>query len=239
MAAASAALLAAALLLAMAGPARSQPAEPAAAAAAPSTGGGYTQRNVPAEATAEDAVKAREQAYASAQRIAYERMASELGLPTGLSASQIDRLVSSIVVEQERASRTGFTGRVTVNFNPGRVASLGGRAPSGGGSGGGPTDGGGATAPAAAPVPRGPASFWVEAAAGYRSLPEWLQLHRRLLGSPQVASVDVRALAVDRARIRIGLRAPADAMAPELAAAGLTMQLAPDGSWRLGLAGGA
>ncbi|MDT8263389.1 hypothetical protein RQ832_09035, partial [Roseomonas sp. DSM 102946] len=97
------------------------------AAAAPATGGGYTQRGVPAEATAKNAVEAREQAYASAQRIAYERMAGELGLPTGLSASQIDRLVSSVVVEQERSTLTGFSGRVTVNFNPGRVAVLGGR----------------------------------------------------------------------------------------------------------------
>ena len=217
-------------------PAAPSPASPsgdaAPAAAAPATGG-YTQRNVPAEATAEDAVKAREQAYASAQRIAYGRMAAELGLPTGLSASQIDGLVSSIVVEQERASRTGFTGRVTVNFNPRRVAALGGRAPAGEG---------GATTAASAPAPapaRAPASFWVDAAAAYRSLPEWLDLRRRLLASPQVASVDLRALAVDRARVRIGLRAPAEGMAPELAAAGVTMQLAPDGSWRLGLAGGA
>ena len=54
-------------------------------------------------------MEAREQAYASAQRIAYERMAGELGLPTGLSASQIDRLVSSVVVEQERSTLTGFS----------------------------------------------------------------------------------------------------------------------------------
>ena len=232
---ATAALVVSALLAWQAGPAASQ-ALPGAIAgetvAAPS--GGYTQRGVPAEATAEDAVQARERAYASAQRVAYERMAAELGLPPTLSAGQIEGLVRSVVVEQERATRTGFSGRVTVNFDPRRVASLGGRAPAGSAAAAGA--GTAAVVPAA---PAAPASAFVEAAARYRSLPEWLDLRRRLVSSPQVASVDVRAISVDRARLRIGLRAPAGLAAPELSRLGVAMEPVPDGSWRIGLAGGA
>ncbi len=199
--------------------------------------GGYTQRGVPAEATAEDAVQARERAYASAQRVAYERMAGELGLPPSLSAAQIDRLVRSVVVEQERASRTGFAGRVTVNFDPRRVAALGGRAPAGSAAAGGAPAAGDAP-PATAPAAT-PATAFVDAAARYRSLPEWLDLRRRLLGSPQVASVSIRAISVDRARLSIGLRAPAEIVGPGLVASGLAVEPVSDGTWRLGLAGGA
>lgn len=218
-----------------------EPAAPATDAAAGSatgaaatTTGGYTQRGVPAEATAENAVKAREQAYASAQRIAYERMAAEMGLPTGLPASQIDRLVSSVVVEQERSTLTGFSGRVTVNFNPGRVAALGGR-------GGATAQGGGAGAsPAASTPPPGvPASAWVDVQAGYGSLAQYLDLRRRLMANPQVASLDLRAIATDRAVLRLGLRGPANLVVPEFARSGVTAVPAPDGTWRIGLAGGA
>ncbi|MFT8245118.1 hypothetical protein [Roseomonas sp. BN140053] len=216
-------------------------ATPALAQDAPATppSGGYTQRGVPAEATAEDAVKAREQAYASARRIAYSRMAGELGLPSSLSDSQIEGLVSSTVVEQERSSRTGFSGRVTVNFNPRRVASLGGRVPAGGSvaSSGGSSSGSSGNNAAYVP-PVSPASSWVEARARFGSLAEWLDLRRRLLASPQVASVQLQAIAVDRARVRLGLRGPADAAPPGLAGAGVLMEPATDGSWRLGLAGG-
>ena len=53
-------------------------------------------------------------------------LAAEMGLPTGLSASQIDRLVSSVVVEQERSTLTGFSGRVTVNFATADITASGG-----------------------------------------------------------------------------------------------------------------
>ena len=215
-------------------PAASTPEAAAPAADAAASTGGYTQRGVPAEATAENAVKAREQAYASAQRIAYQRMAGEMGLPTGLSASQIDRLVSSVVVEQERSTLTGFSGRVTVNFNPGRVAALGGR-------GGATAQGGGAGAsPAASTPPPGvPASAWVDVQAGYGSLAQYLDLRRRLMANPQVASLDLRAIATDRAVLRLGLRGPANLVVPEFARSGVTAVPAPDGTWRIGLAGGA
>ena len=235
-------LLAPALLLAVGipwtgGEALAQPVPTAEPAAVPAPGG-YIQRGVPADATAEDAVQARERAYASAQRVAYERMARELGLPLNLSAGQIDGLVRSVVVEQERATRTGFSGRVTVNFDPRRVAALGGRPPAGGGgvASGGTPAGDGRPAPLAVAAP---ASAFVEAAARYGSLPEWLDLRRRLLASPQVASVEIRAISVDRARIRVGLRAPAPIAGPELSAQGVAVVPATDGTWQVGLAGGA
>ncbi|MFC7610285.1 hypothetical protein [Teichococcus aestuarii] len=105
-----------------------------AATAAEPAANPYVQRGVPAEATAENAVIARTRALAAAQRAAYDRMAGELGLTRGLSDSQIDSLVSSIIVEEERTTRTGYSGRLTVNFNQSRVAA---RAGGGGGTGGG------------------------------------------------------------------------------------------------------
>jgi hypothetical protein len=75
---------------------------------------------------------------------------------------------------------------------------------------------------------------------------EWLELQRRLRGAPAVASVQVQAIAVDRARLRIGLRAPGPVAAGELAGLGIGMAPAggdsgaggPGETWRLGLAGG-
>ncbi|GAA0605282.1 hypothetical protein GCM10009416_48500 [Craurococcus roseus] len=84
----------------------------------------------------------------------------------------------------------------------------------------------------------------MEAVATYRSLGEWLELRRRLTGAAPVASVDIVGIAVDAARLRIGLRAPAPAAADELAALGIALApvrggAAPAGeTWRVGLAGG-
>jgi len=221
-------------------------AQDASATAGATTGGGYNQHGVPAEATAENAVKARELAYASAQRIAYGRMATELGLPQGLSAGQIEGLVSSVVVEQERSTLTGFNGRVTVNFNPRRVAALGGHAPAGeagtavaGGTSSGAASGLGGTLTPPPTSAGAPASSWVDAAASYGSLGQWLDLRRRLLANPDVASVELRAISTDRARFRLGLRNPVNLAAPDLARVGVAMEPAPDGTWRVGLAGGA
>jgi hypothetical protein len=246
-AAATAAAAAVALFL-MAPPAAAQffpPEQPAASSAGPN----LAQRGIPAEATAENGVLARERALASGRRIAWERLASEAGAPPGaLSDSRIEAMVSSIVIEQERVTPTRYSGRITVNFDPARVRSaLGGR--------------GGATAaarPEAAPAERGeaaaaalpsvaapqgpPASNWVDAVATYRSLNEWIELRRRLAGAGPVASVDVVGIAVDAARVRIGLRAPAPVAAGDLAALGIAMVpvrgAAPGETWRVGLAGG-
>jgi hypothetical protein len=197
-----------------AAPGRAQDATPAASAPAP---GGYVQRGVPAEATAENAVVAKTRAIAAAQRLAYERMAGELGISKSASDSQIDRMIDSIVVEQERTTRTGYSGRLTINFNANRVGGRSG----GGGSGSAPAAPGGGDA--AAPVnPRsGAASSYVEASASYASMREWLELRRRLAASPEVASVDILGIAVDGARLRIGLRNTPDMAAQGLPASGI------------------
>ncbi|PWS35497.1 hypothetical protein DFH01_17990 [Falsiroseomonas bella] len=191
------------------------------------------QSNVPAEATAENAVVARDRALVSGQRIAYGRMASELGLPTNLSDQQIEALVASLVIESERVTQRGYSARITVNF----------RDP---GQGGQSAEASHAT-PEGPAVQGGPAVTSVEATALYRSFPEYLEIKRRLGAAPAVARVEVLGIAGDMARLRLALRSVPPQAAADLAAAGL--QVAPvqpvpgqatPGSegWRLGLAGG-
>lgn len=199
-----------------------------------------TQTGVPAEATAENAVIARDRALAGAQRIAYERMAEALGLPKGIDSAQLDQLVSSVVIEQERTSRTSYSGRVTVNFNPDRVRDASG----------------GRLALGAAPgAPAGPllapASAFLDVKASFLGGQEWFELRRRLLANPMVANVDIRAIAVDGARLRLGLRGSPAQATGELGLVGIRLgpaqptpgQPTPgqpaDNAWRLSLAGGA
>ena len=215
-------------------PVRAQPADPAAA---PSPGIlSFTQTGVTAEATAENGVLAKERALVAGRRAAWERLVSQAGVagPT-LSDRQIEDMVASIVIEQERANQSRYTGRITVNFNPGRARAALGQGGGGGGVAGVPAGG--------TPIPTGPASVWIEATAVYRSLPEWLALRQRLAGAAQVANVDIVAIAVDGARLRLGLRLPAAQTAAELAALGIAMQPAgggygPGENWRVTLGGG-
>lgn len=211
------------------------PAAPAAAVAEPPAASiNLTQRGIPAEASAENGVLAKERALAAGRRAAWAKLLSEAGASgPNLSDQQIDDLVSSIVIEEERTSPTRYSGRITVNFNPGRVrGQLAGRVPG--------------LAPVAAapgtPSPGAPASNWVEAVATYRSMAEWLDLVRRLKGAGPVASVDIQAIAVDAARLRLGLRGPAETVAGDLAGLGIALAPAvgprPGESWRIGLAGG-
>ncbi len=190
----------------------------------------FSQTGVPAEATAADAVQAKEKAFAAGRRTAWQALAAQAGVTgTGLSDGQIDDLVASIIVEQERLSPRGYSGRITVNFAPDRVrALLAGRAP----AGPAPVMSGGA-------LPASPASGYVDATAVYRSMGEWLELRRRLLASAPVASVEVQSIAVDAARLRLGLRGAPGQAAAELAGTGVALQPAGGAdAWRVGLAGG-
>ncbi|WP_236037699.1 hypothetical protein [Belnapia arida] len=184
-----------------------------------------TQRGIPAEASAENGVLARERALAAGRRTAWERALSEAGLPpVNLSDGRLEDMVRSIVIEQERTAPTRYAGRITVVFDPNRVRSA---------------LGGSASVPGASPPPvaaGAPASNWIEARAIYRSMGEWLELQRRLRGAPPVASVDIQAIAVDAARLRLGLRAPPPEAAALLAALGIALEQAGS-AWRLGLAG--
>jgi len=204
-------------------------------AASDSLGGlALTQRGIPAEASAENGVVARDRALASGRRIAWERALAEAGLPpSALPDARIEDLVSSIVIEQERALPTRYSGRITVNFDPARVqAALGGAAAA---SPGGGVPGGGVQTPA-------PASNWLEVVATYRGMGEWVEIQRRLKAAGTVASVDIKAIAIDAARLRLGLRAPAAPAAESLSADGLSLVPAigprPGESWRLSLARG-
>jgi hypothetical protein len=213
---------------------------PAAAVAEPPAASlNLTQRGVPAEASAENGVLAKEKALAAGRRAAWAKLLAEAGT-TGpnLSDSQIDDLVSSIVIEEERTSPTRYSGRITVNFSSNRVRSqLGGRVP-----GLAPVTASPGAPSGGAPSAGGPASNWVDVVATYRSMAEWLDLIRRLKGAGQVASVDIQAIAVDAARVRLGLRGPTETVIGDLAGLGIALVPAvgarPGETWHLGLAGG-
>ncbi len=195
----------------------------------------FTQRGVPAEATAENGVVARERALANGRRAAWERIASAAGVTRSLSDAQIEAMVTSIIIEEERTSPTRYTGRITVNFNPGRARAYTGGAgvAEGGGGGSAPTEGG--ERRTLGPVP---AASTIEAVALYGSLNEWLELRRRLRGA--AARMDIVAISTDRARLRLGLRTAPGVAAEELAGQGITLSPgsgAPGDAWRVGLAG--
>lgn len=189
------------------------------------------QRGVPAEATAENAVIARDQALINGQRVAYERLAAQLGLQRGLSDQQIEALVTSLVIEAERVTANRYTGRITVNFNPGRVQGAGGTLPPGTTVG----------TTASAPRPGGPTVATVDAVARYGSFREWAELNRRLAAAGPVARVQVVTISGDMARLRLALRSEPSVASGELAAGGVLLGPAPVGAsegWRVGLAGG-
>jgi hypothetical protein len=211
------------------------------------------QRGVPAEASAENAVVARERALAAGQRTAYERMAPLMGLPLTASDQRIEQLVSSIVIEQERVSPTRYAARITVNFNGSRV-----RAAAAPGGAGRPAPGTPAEPVAGGTLPYRPsipAAATVEALARYSSISEWAELRQRLASAGPVTAMEVVAISTDRARLRLSLREPPGTAAPALAAAGLSFappsppangarpaSLPPDQArlaqaWRLSLAG--
>lgn len=222
------AALIATALLALAVPAAAQEAPAAPAAIS------FTQRGVPAEATAENGVIARERAFVAGRRAAWERIAGAAGVTRQLSDAQIEAMVTSIIIEEERTTPTRYAGRITVNFNPGRArAYTGGAGTAEGGGGHGGTEGD------AVPRPTAPVAVasTVEAVALYGSLNEWLELRRRLRGA---ARIEVTAISTDRARLRLGLRAPPAVAAEELGRQGVSLvpgSGAPGDAWRVGLAG--
>jgi hypothetical protein len=204
------------------------------------------QRGVPAEATAENAVVAKERAIANAQRLAYQRYAAATGANPNASPSQIESMVTSMVVEQERSTLNGYSGRYTIRFRSARppggtdTATAGGTLP----PLGGPASPSGSSAGASSL----PVSSRIEAGASFRSLDEWLALRRRLLAQPSVGSVDILAISVEGAKLTIGLRSPPNVAAQELVTGGVMLvPAAPPGvpapvtgpAWRVGLAGGA
>lgn len=188
------------------------------------------QTGVEVDATAADGVQARERAHAQARRVAFGRLAAAIGATApNLSDAQIEAMVASLIIEQERITPTRYTGRLTVVFNAAAARGvLGGNVPMGGGL--------------ASPNPMAgtPANNFIEASTSFASMGQWLDLRRRMLAAGPVASVDILAIAVDGARLRIGLRVPAPEAAAALNSNGVL--LAPGGggadAWRVGLGGG-
>ena len=74
----------------------------------------------------------------------------------------------------------------------------------------------------------------------YASLTEWLEIRRRLAGGGPVLTMQVMAIATDRAVLRLSLRSAPSIVAEELARAGITLSppvSGPGDGWRVGLAG--
>ncbi len=193
------------------------------------------QRGIPAEATADNAVQARERAFAAARRAAWQRLAAATGTTQNPSDSQLESMVSAIIVESERTTPTRYVGRLTVQFASGTagltrapgIATLPGQAPA-------PTraaDGGLNLPPAAAVAS-------IEASTAFAGgLAEWLELRRRLLSNPAVAGMELQAISMDAARMRLSLRAQPGEAQSSLVDAGIWVDGAGP-SWRVGLAGG-
>jgi len=188
------------------------------------------QRGVPAEATSENAVVARDRAHASARRIAYQRQMEQTGgaAASAPSDSQLESMVAALIVEEERTTPTRYSGRLTVQFNPGLVASMTGRSIPRGGSTGDPG--------LALNIPMAAQAF-MEGSSRHGSLSEWLELRRRLRASGSVASIEIIALSMDSARFRLGLRQPPTEAAAALMGAGLNISNTGS-SWQVSLGAG-
>jgi hypothetical protein len=193
-----------------------------------------TQRGVPADATAENGVVAQERAFTAGRRAAWDRIQGMFNTARRPTDAELDRMVRSIVIEEETTSPQRYSGRLTIQFDPESVRSFveGGEVQTATQSAGPAPD---------APVrvtPPTPILTTLEAVARYGSLNEWLEIRRRAAAAG--VKLDVVGISTDRARLKLGLRVPVG-LAPEaLGQHGL--RLAPgtgaaNDQWRLGLAG--
>lgn len=177
--------------------------------AAVAQGSGFTVRGVQAEATAETATAARERAISGGLRSAWmallarEAPGSEARLGA-IGQDELERLVESYEVEDERVGATRYAATLTVNFRPDPVRALL------------------ATAPARAPAGR------IEVVAPLSALNDWVELRRRLAGAPAVGRVEILALSRREARLALSLP-EGQAGAAALEAAGLRLGQGPAG----------
>jgi len=92
----------------------------------------YVVGGVRVDETAANAAAAQQAGFAAAQRAGFERLVRRLTIPDELAArgvpqvepSTLERLVSSVDVEEERRSGTRYIGRLTVRFDPSGVRTL-------------------------------------------------------------------------------------------------------------------
>jgi hypothetical protein len=196
--------------------------------------GALTQRGVPAEATAENGVVAQERAFAAGRRTAWDRIQGMVTTTRRPSDAELDRMVRSIVIEQETTGPQRYTGRLTIQFDAEAVRGF-----AEGGEVRAATQPSGTSQDAPANVtPATPILATLEAVARYETLNEWLEIRRRVTAAG--VKLDVVGITTDRARLNLGLRVPVG-MAPE-ALGHHGLRLAPgtgaaNDQWRLGLAG--
>jgi len=142
-----------------------------------------------------------------------------------LSDAEIEALVESLTIEEERSTRTGYSARITVVFSGAAIAARSrGEAPAAPGGGVG-----------------GPAVATIDAAAEFATFADWLELRRRLAAHPEVARVEILAIATDGARLRLSLRSTPETVAEALAGTGVALQPAEGRqgiAWRVGLGRG-
>jgi hypothetical protein len=196
--------------------------------------GALTQRGVPAQATAENGVVAQERAFAAGRRAAWDRIQGMVNAPRRPTDAELDRMVRSIVIEQETTGPQRYTGRMTIQFDAEAVQSF-----AEGGEVRAATLPSGIASEAPANVtPPTPVLASLEATARYGSFNEWVEIRRRVVAAG--AKLDVMAITTDRAHLNLGLRVPVGAAQELFAQSGL--QLVPgtgarNDQWRLGLAG--
>ena len=196
--------------------------------------GALTQRNVAAEATAENGVVAQERAFAAGRRTAWDRIQGMVNAPRRPTDAELDRMVRSIVIEQETTGPQRYTGRLTIQFDADAVQSF-----AEGAEVRAATLPSGIASEASAHVtPPTPVLASLEATARYGSFNEWLEIRRRVVAAG--AKLDVMAITTDRAHLNLGLRVPVGIAPETFGQHGL--QLTPgtgaqNDQWRLGLAG--
>lgn len=172
-------------------------------------GSGFRVSGIAAEATAETATAARERAIAGGLRSAWmallarEAPADQARLGS-VSAEELERLVESYEVENERVGTTRYAATLTVNFRPDRVRSLL------------------ATAPARAAAGR------VEVVAPLSGVNDWVEIRRRLANAPAVGGYEILSLSRREARLALALPG-GQAGAAALEQAGLRLTDGPSG----------
>lgn len=181
-------------------------------------GSGFVVRGVAAEATAETATAARERAIAGGLRSAWAALLAreapgEQARLGAIGAEELERLVESYEVENERVGATRYAATLTVAFRPDPVRQLL------------------AARPASGPSGR------IEVTAPLTGIGDWVAIRQRLAGSPAIRGYEVLSLSRREARLALSLPGGQGEAAAALAGAGLVLRDGPAGP-TLGLASG-
>lgn len=94
-----------------------------------SAAGVYTVSNIKVDVTGADPGSAREAGFARARQLGFDRLVKRLTIPDDvarlgapqLTPAEIEQLVSSVQIEQERPSGSRYVGQLSLNFDPSGV----------------------------------------------------------------------------------------------------------------------